>query len=351
MRALLLLAAWLPCAAGRLAQARRREADAWRAGALRGGPDAAGAEDDPGSMAVPPSDGIAAYLTAVRASGVKLPSEEDLAAAALGAPAPNATAEALLPRRTVVVARFDEDVGWLRGLPKNVEAVVYQSKDERGQRFVENVGNEAAKYLTYITEYYHELPETVAFVQAGRQDWHDPFPKDATLRAWQWGAAAQLGGIKFLPTSAPCLVEDSEQLAPHPRPTAPPGEACGDVVEHSPKQMRTIREVWPSVFQQELGPLPQRWMTHCCAQFEATRDAIQQHPLDFYQGLLEWVKQHDRELLESDHAGSVERNHDPERRDAGHVLEPLWVLLFAQPAGRVVLPRLPAAESAASGPA
>lgn len=259
-----------------------------------------------------------------------------------------ATGNSSEPRRTVVIAKYDEDVSWLKCLPQNVDAVVYQSKDSSAPHFIENVGNEASKYLSYIVENYDALPDNVLFMQAGRQDWHDTLPKDALLQRWDWGNANDRGGMAFLPTNAPCLVEDSVEL-----PSNPPDverepivqkqmedHECVAVKEHSPLQMNTVRQVWDSVFSAELGPLPQRWITHCCAQFEVSRESIQQHPKSFYQSLLSWTMDHDKQLLESDYGKQMRRNHDAQRRDAGHVLEVTWALIFSNPRSNIILPNV-----------
>lgn len=259
----------------------------------------------------------------------------------------NETGNASEHRRTVVVARYDEDVSWLQCLPQDVAAVVYQSKDPTSPRFVENVGNEASKYLSYIVDNYDDLPDTVMFMQAGRQDWHDPEPKDVLLQKWIWGNAKNHGGLAFLPTNAPCIVEDTVQLPAHDNVKSEPlvAEAlqddCPDVIEHTPRQMETVREVWDEVFSQELGPLPQRWITHCCAQFEVSREAIQQHSVAFYERLLSWTMRHDRDLLATGKGNHMRRNHDPLRQDAGHVLEVTWALIFSDPMSRVTFPDIP----------
>jgi len=279
----------------------------------------------------------------------------------------NTTQEVPALRHQVVIAKYDEDVTWLHNLARNFDVSVYQSKDPSMPLFVENVGNEAAKYLSYIVENYDNLPETVAFMQAGRADWHDPLPKDTMMQNWDWGAAAEQGGIAFLPTAAPCLIEDSD---PQPlqgadadatrewpftearqqehamemkrqqdrrKSLVPDEELCPDIVEHTPPQMETVRAVWGEIFEPELGPLPKHWFTKCCAQFQVTRDAIHSHPLEFYQQLLQWTKEHDRALLQSEYAGEMRRNHDEARRDAGHVLEVLWALIFSSPMSRRVI--------------
>jgi hypothetical protein len=270
--------------------------------------------------------------------------------------APNASQESTSesitgPRRHLVVAKYDEDTSWLQQLPKNIDVVVYQSKDNAAPHFIPNFGNEASKYLSYIVENYENLPNEVVFVQAGRQDWHDPLPKESLFSSWDWDLASSKGGFVFLPTNVPCIIEDSTELPPHEaaHQSLPDAGGCVGVIEHSPKQMATLREVWSSVFEPELGPLPQRWFTHACAQFEVTREAIRRHPQEFYVKVLEWSKRHDEELSKGQSPAFLaappvdhdKRNHDPERRDAGHVMEVTWALIFSDPSLPDVLPSEP----------
>lgn len=225
-------------------------------------------------------------------------------------------------RRQLVVARYSEDVSWLESLPRGIDVITYQSKDPGSPHFVDNFGNEASKYLRYIIDRYDDLPDFVAFVQAGRQDWHDPLPKDQALARWDWESPVRNNGMAYLPTSAPCSIENS-------------GEGGEDEDLHA-SQMHAVREAWPEVFREELGLLPKRWVTQCCAQFEVTRAAVRQHPKSFYQGLFDWVMRHDKRLFDQRAAGKS--SHDSKRRDAGHVLEATWVLIFSQPMSAVVLP-------------
>lgn len=294
--------------------------------------------------------GIDSYLEHVRSQGASsdIPERSGPAAASRKEVVMSANASRAVPVQHVVVAKYDEDVSWLNALPNNWDVSVFQSKNSTAPRFVENYGNEASKYLSYIVEAYDNLPDNVAFVQAGRQDWHDIQPKDDVLSQWDWGRAASEGGLAFLPTAAPCLIEDTEQSSQTPddaelaartkrRRSVGFEERCPDVVEHYPKQMDTVKSVWSEVFEQELGPLPKHWLTHCCAQFEVTRDAIRRHPRRFYENLLQWTIDHDKSLMQSDYSASMRRGHDPERRDAGHVLEVTWALIFSDPAKRLDL--------------
>lgn len=239
---------------------------------------------------------------------------------------------------TIVVAQYDEDVGWTAALRSHGLAVeVLQSKHPDARNFVDNVGNEAMKILRFIVDRYSSLPDRMIFVHAGGWDWHDPHPKNETLLSWDWSAASRKGGLAFLPSDAPCLLEDSDtpleerQLAKgrwdHLKDTDGDHE-CLELEQHSMQQMTAVREAWKEVFEAELGALPSRWVTPCCAQFQVTRHAVLQHPRQFYMRLVDWVREHDKALLASAYGQDMKRNHDPQRRDAGHILEVMWTLLF-----------------------
>ena len=49
--------------------------------------------------------------------------------------------------------------------------VVYNTKDSTATHYTEvHKGNEAAAYLQFIADYYHCLPEAMAFIHAHRRD-------------------------------------------------------------------------------------------------------------------------------------------------------------------------------------
>lgn len=238
---------------------------------------------------------------------------------------------------TIVVARYDEDLAWLDQLrARGINVEVLQSKDPGAPNFVENFGNEAMKYLRFFYDHYEHLPARMLLVHAGASEWHDPKPKNETLLNWEWEAADRNGGLAYLP-AAKCLLED-QGTPREERDTAAgrwdqikdtsAGSECLELEEYSAPQMQAVRQAWHQAFEPELGPLPQTWVSPCCAQFEVTAAAVRKHPRAFYGNLIHWVKTHDAALLASEYGPMVKRNHDPQRRDAGQILEVLWVLIF-----------------------
>ena len=79
----------------------------------------------------------------------------------------------------VVVARYKENIDWLKELDKEVYNIRIYNKGLDDIRFscrkLENVGGDAHTYVNYIVENYHALPDYVVFIQG------DPFDhcKDA----------------------------------------------------------------------------------------------------------------------------------------------------------------------------
>lgn len=229
-------------------------------------------------------------------------------------------------RKHLVVARWKEDISWLTKLPVGFDVSVYQSINSSEPHFVENVGNEAFKYISYIIDNYHSLPETVVFVQAGRQDFHDPLPKEVLLQKFDFGAAESHGGFTFLPGTGTCWsVEMSKDW------TDESTEQCINVRLSSPEELEVVRNLWTHVLEPELGVAPPHWRTACCAEFEVTREAITRHPLSFWLHLADWISQHDEQLFQTsllEVGATPTGNHDPLERDAGHVMELVWPLLF-----------------------
>jgi hypothetical protein len=71
---------------------------------------------------------------------------------------------------TVVIARYNEDVNWVKNL--NWDYLIYnKGEDINGiYKQIPNIGREGETYLRYIIEFYNNLPNYIAFVQG------DPFP-------------------------------------------------------------------------------------------------------------------------------------------------------------------------------
>lgn len=76
-------------------------------------------------------------------------------------------------KMTMVVARYNENLDWLKELPWNY--IVFNKGEDNLPKWIRNgtklpnIGREAHTYLTYIIDNYDNLPEYIIFVQG------DPF--------------------------------------------------------------------------------------------------------------------------------------------------------------------------------
>lgn len=70
------------------------------------------------------------------------------------------------PPLELVVARYDEDLAWLKRVPKEFRITVYDKGDgcSGGIRLI-NEGREAHTYLHHLTERYNSLADVTVFVQ------------------------------------------------------------------------------------------------------------------------------------------------------------------------------------------
>jgi Protein of unknown function (DUF3431) len=70
------------------------------------------------------------------------------------------------PRFELVVARYGEDLAWLKRAPKEFQVTVYDKGDGSGGGFaLGNEGREAHTYLHHLTERYDSLADVTVFVQ------------------------------------------------------------------------------------------------------------------------------------------------------------------------------------------
>jgi hypothetical protein len=96
----------------------------------------------------------------------------------------------------LVVARYREDLRWLRRVPGNVCVTVYdKGGDASGALPLPNAGREAHTYLHHIVERYDDLAETTVFCQGKPFDHVPGFHKDLRTLA---GEEAPVPGFRWL---------------------------------------------------------------------------------------------------------------------------------------------------------
>jgi len=91
------------------------------------------------------------------------------------------------PRLELVVARYAEDLAWLKRVPREFAVTVYDKGDgSSGGMHLPNVGREAHTYMHHLATNYGELAELTVFVQGHPFD-HAP-DLHTRLRAYANGA-------------------------------------------------------------------------------------------------------------------------------------------------------------------
>jgi hypothetical protein len=75
----------------------------------------------------------------------------------------------MIQKYDVVVARYNENLDWLKDLDENKFSIKVYNKGEENVdlifRKLENLGRDANTFVTYIVENYSNLPEYVIFLQ------------------------------------------------------------------------------------------------------------------------------------------------------------------------------------------
>jgi hypothetical protein len=207
----------------------------------------------------------------------------------------------------IVSSHFNENLNWLINqqdylyiiYSKNSEAKTILNLNEDKLRIIENRGMEATSYLSYIIDFYHNLPEYVAFCHGHETAWHQNDTIINTIKKYNFKD-------EYFTLNNPyfrnCLYENCPQELPYP----------------------SEKRVWNQIksFKDELLlEMPSKLEITMGAQFIVTKKSILRNKKSFYENLRNWLNT--QKVLE-DHI-------------AGILIEQLWYLIFT---GQEVEPRL-----------
>jgi hypothetical protein len=166
-------------------------------------------------------------------------------------------------------------------------------------------GHEAAAYLTYIVDYYHDLPEFSIFIHGGEEQWHNDLFGSKTidhLRRVRFEAVQVEGFVNLRCTTAPLCPDTWHPLNPQP----------------NDLEYAYLYELFPSIYTElfniTAAQLPPRIGHICCAQFIVSREMIRRRPLNDYKRILQWIAQTE-----------VTDNYG-----IGLVMEKLWHIIFGK---------------------
>ncbi len=206
------------------------------------------------------------------------------------------------PSKVLVVASTREKLDtlfWLDNIADDWEIALYVSDDADADFTVPvNKGNEAMVYLSYIIDYYDDLPDVSFFHHDHYKSWHQPYDTP-----WETFHLQPLTVIENGYVSTRCL-KMCENVSHPSNATVPLSELVGvdrDV------QLGSVIEA----FLGDYIPIPEEIASPCCAQFAASREAILEKPIEFWQGIRQW-------LIET----------PLDSRTSSKMLERTWHLLF-----------------------
>lgn len=168
-------------------------------------------------------------------------------------------------------------------------------------------GREAAAYLSYIVDFYEDLPAYSVFIHAGEDQWHNDLfgPKSSeVLLHLRLEAVDALGYVNLRCSTFPGCPVGVNPLDP-------------TQIDIENKDVRAyFSEIYMELFQVKLSDVPQHIGNVCCGQFAVSRERILQRPKSDYERMLRWAGMTDV----TDSFG------------VGWVFEKLWHLVFGMDA-------------------
>lgn len=163
----------------------------------------------------------------------------------------------------LVVARYNENLDWIQHVP--IPSIVYNKGSYiPNTKPLPNIGREAHTYLSFIVDYYDDLPDKVFFTQG------NPFPHSP----------------QFLQKLQEGLQRSFEYIAL--------GDIATELTERSYSHPG-IEKAVQDCLHELLGYCPSTIFFPVGALFGISKQFIQKHPLSFWQGLLQkCIESHDQ---------------------------------------------------------
>lgn len=175
----------------------------------------------------------------------------------------------------LVVARYTENLDWLQHVP--IPTVVYNKGPYLpNSHILTNIGREAHTYLSFIIDFYDNLPDKVFFTQG------NPFPHSP----------------QFLQKLQDALQRPFEYVA------------LGDIdteLTTKSKSHPGIEKALQDCLHEQLGYCPSTIFFPVGALFGYSREFIKKHPLSFWQGLhRKCVESHDQPNCQHQHCHPIQ---------------------------------------------
>ena len=141
-------------------------------------------------------------------------------------------------------------------------------------------GREAAAYLSYIVDFYNELPAYSIFIHSNEIQWHNDVVGVSTselLRSLRFEAVEARGFVNLRCTSAPLCPDAWHPLNPAPHDL--------DYIY----MMDLFPDIYAELFNVPAETAPIRIGTPCCGQFAISREKIWERSREDYYRILDWV--------------------------------------------------------------
>lgn len=193
----------------------------------------------------------------------------------------------------LAISHYNEDLSWLSTISQYYPFVIVSKTMQQGQGAIildKNVGNEVPAYLAYIIRWYETLPEYSVFLHGHNLHWHQFYGIQFILDNFNFGDGYQnFNNIAFSPS-------------------------------WRESKMDGLRNIWPSLFQDELGDMPEVFHDRCCAQFIVHRNRIRLRSKTFYERLMHYVLTEDSLSADGYHS------------DMSFYMEYIWHYIFGEEA-------------------
>ncbi|CAI6335200.1 unnamed protein product [Periconia digitata] len=184
---------------------------------------------------------------------------------------------------TVVVPKTaEEDLRWLEIEVPSEQLMVYEVDNPNAQnRVPKNKGKEAMVYLSYLIDHYDNLTDTIIFLHAHNEAWHNnELLEQKTvpmIKRLSHDRVARLGYMNLRCRHDPGC-PDWLHL------NRPGGDF--DFVR-KPEEIYWRRHIWEELHPG--APIPQSLSGVCCAQFALSRDRVRQVPIERLRHYRRWL--------------------------------------------------------------
>ena len=171
----------------------------------------------------------------------------------------------------IICAKYQKSTDFLDELDPPIRYSVLEKN-----KHVPNIAAEATTYLHYIIHNYDTLPKNLIFIHDENSSWHHEGKITDNVYGWI-EEYEKLGKTYYEFNSHHTLSVDAVEEVQN--------------LNRGSDNNKAYSDLWNTVFREYIGEFKNvRPKTgKCCAQFIVSRDAIRQHPREFYEKFYTWL--------------------------------------------------------------